>query len=78
MAPALIARGNDAIGIIRVHNEFVDARVLIDLQDQPPSLPAVRRLIKTAITAAVPKGTLGRKKSRVRVIRMDPDLADMA
>ena len=65
------------VRVARIEHDVGDAGVLADVQHLLPGLAAVGRLVEPAIAARSPQRPLGRDVHRVRVARVDQDLADV-
>ena len=77
MPAALIRRGVEDVGVRRVDDDVGDAGVLADGEHRLPRLPAVSRLVKSAIAARRPKRPLRRNVDDIGVARIDDDLRDV-
>ena len=76
-APALIGRGIEHVGILRIHHHVGDAGVGADGQDGLPGLAAVGRLVEAAVAAGVPQRADRAHVDDVRVARIDEDVLDV-
>ena len=77
MAPALVGRSVEHIGVARVHQDLVDAGVIGDVQDPFPGRAAVGGLVETAFAAGFPQRSLGCYIDDFGVTRIDDDVADV-
>jgi hypothetical protein len=74
---ALPARGDQHVRIARVEHQVRHTGVFVDRQHPRPRLAAVGRLVQPAVAPFFPERPLGGHVNRVRVARVDDDLADV-
>ena len=75
-APELPHRRVENARLLGIEIDVRAARVLIDLEDRLPGLPAIGRLVKTALLIGVPEMAGGAHVDGVAIGRIDPDRAD--
>ena len=75
--PALVGSGINNIGVRRMKDRVGDAGVIGDVQDSSPALTAVRRLVETSVSAAVPQRPRGRYIHHIGVAWIDEDALDL-
>ncbi len=75
--PALIRRGVEHVGTLRIHHQVGDAGVLADREDGLPRLAAVGGLVEAAIAARRPERPDRGHVDHVRVARIDDDVLDV-
>ena len=59
MTTSLIGSGVQDVRVGRIHVDFVDSRILTDVQNFFPRLATVDRFVQSAISAFFPKRSLG-------------------
>ena len=77
VAPALIGRRVEHIGVARVHVDLVDTGVVGDVEDAFPGGAAVGGLVDPALSAGPPQRSLRGHVDHVRVAGIDGDHADV-
>ncbi len=74
----LVRRGEQHVGIERIHDHVADAGVLADVEDLVPRRAAVGGLVEAAIAAGAPQRPVGRDENDLRIARIDHDAAESA
>ena len=77
MAPALVGRGEEQVGVPRVEVNFIEARVVRHVQHAAPGFAAVGGLVNPAFAAGTPERAVGRNPHDVGIFRVHGDHADM-
>ncbi len=77
VAPPLVGRGVEHVGVARVHRDVVDAGVLADGQHGLPRLPGVGRLVEAAVAARRPERAHRGHVDHLRVAGVHDDAADV-
>src|SRR4029453_14912282 len=76
-AAALIRRGVDDVGALRIEDDVADAGVGADRQDRRPGVAPVGRLVEAALAARREQRALGRDVDDVGLPRIDQNLPDV-
>src|SRR4029079_15861043 len=77
MSATLIGSRDENVRIARIKDHVGDASVLGDFKNLEPGAAAVGRFVESSIAARPPKRALRCDVNRVRVARIDEDLADV-
>ena len=73
----LVHRGEDRVGVARVHRKIDRARVLVDVEDLLPGLTPVLRAEDAALLVRPPQVAHRRHVHHVRIARMDQNAPDV-
>ena len=77
MPASLVTRGNDDIRVARINNEFINTRMLVNIENQIPCCAAVSGSVEPPLATVTPQRPLRGNQHLVGIVRIDPDLADV-